>query len=139
MSTLRYRILCGLAIVSAIFMAKDGQAQLDGILDRTYTMVGGGGQAYLNDANDAFNYLGYEAEFGIGANIFDNIGARMCGMISHNSNIDSVENMYFSLHADLTLNLSNMIRGKDAKRKHNVQGLLGMGFIRRNANYKGRG
>lgn len=114
----------------------DSSAQLYNVLDRAYSNVGIGGNLYMNDDGKAFQHLGYLGEVGLGVNLFDNIGARICGLMTHNTNAAGIESNYLSMHADLTLHLSNLIYGKQYERKGNLQGTIGLGFMHRQQNYK---
>ena len=112
------------------------KAQVVNIIDRAYSIVGLGAQAYYDDRNRTFQSIGYQGEVGIGANLFDNLGARISGMAAHNSNSLGIECNYLSLHADLTLNVPNLLFGKDLSRKSTLMALVGVGFMRRQPNYR---
>ncbi|MBR1792688.1 MAG: hypothetical protein IJ764_03520 [Bacteroidales bacterium] len=110
-------------------------AQLYNVWDRAYSNVGIGGNLYINDDGNALHHIGYTGEVGIGVNLFDNLGARIGGLMTHNKNAENIESNYLSLHADLTIHLSNLLYGKQYERRDNLQGIIGLGFMHRQENY----
>ena len=127
-------LLCA-ALLGVCVVPSKADAQVVSIKDRTYTIVGIGGQAYYNDRNRTFSYLGYQGEVGIGANFFGDVGARICAMASHNRNALDIASNYLSIHADATFNLPNIIFGHNTARKSSLNAILGIGFMRRNPNH----
>lgn len=126
-------LLC--ATLAMVLLPSRAQAQVQSLKDRAYTIVGIGGQAYYNDRNRTFSYLGYQSEVGIGANLFGDVGARICAMAAHNDNARDITSNYLAIHADVTFNLPNIIFGHNTARKSSLQGVLGVGFMQRTANH----
>lgn len=111
-------------------------AQLQSVIDRSYTFVTIGGQCYQNDANRAFQHLGFQGEAGLGAYLFDNMGMRIAIGAGQNKNVKDITSNYIGLHVDLTFNITQLIYGKNPDRKSHLQGFVGAGLIQRRSNYR---
>ena len=110
-------------------------AQVQSVIDRAYTFVTIGGQLYQNDANRAFQHIGFQGEAGLGANMFDLVGMRVGIGVGHNTNIKDVESNYLGIHFDVTFNVTHLIYGKDPNQRSHLQAFIGAGLIQRQSNY----